>query len=84
MGDFCLGRRVYPKPEALRVKITPLMKVSIFAFMILAHISLFGAIVYANGELTDLFSTKAFQGSWEVINKFNWLGWLMNFLISVF
>lgn len=36
------------------------------------------------GDLTEVFSTKAFQGSWEVINKFNWLGWLMNFIISSF
>ena len=39
---------------------------------------------HADQNLTDLFSTKAFQGSWAVINKYNWLGWLMNFLISSF
>lgn len=40
--------------------------------------------VLADDGLTDIFTTKAFQGSWEVINKFNWLGWLMNFIISAF
>ena len=34
--------------------------------------------------LTDLFSTEAFSGSWEVFSKFNWLGWLMQFIISAF
>lgn len=41
-------------------------------------------VLAAGGDLTEVFSTKAFQGSWEVINKFNWLGWLMNFIISAF
>jgi hypothetical protein len=35
-------------------------------------------------ELTDLFETTAFTGSWEVFSKFNWLGKLLNFLISAF
>lgn len=38
----------------------------------------------AEPGLTTIFTTKAFQGSWEVINKWNWLGWLMNFIISSF
>lgn len=35
-------------------------------------------------ELMDLFQTSAFSGSWEVFSKFNWLGALMNFVISTF
>lgn len=84
MDTIAIGRRVNPNPDALAIKITRLNKAVIFTAAILFHLSLFASIAYANGELTDLFSTKAFQGSWEVINKFNWLGWLMNFLISTF
>ena len=48
-------------------------------------LSVFCVSIYANdGQLTDIFSTKAFQGSWEVINKFNWVGWALNFIISAF
>lgn len=42
------------------------------------------SVLAAEPGLTTIFTTKAFQGSWEVINKFNWLGWLMNFIISSF
>lgn len=84
MESLCLGRRVTPNPDALKIKLTKNTKLLMFISIVLLDITLFSAIVYANGELTDLFSTKAFQGSWEVINKFNWLGWLMNFLISAF
>lgn len=38
----------------------------------------------AEAELTDLFNTDAFTGSWEVFSKFNWLGGIMNFIISAF
>ena len=42
-------------------------------------------LAYAEGpDLTEIFSTKAFQGSWEIIYQFNWLGQLMNYIISVF
>lgn len=43
--------------------------------------------VYANElghQLTDVFKTDAFTGSWEVFSKFNWLGKCMNFIISAF
>ena len=43
--------------------------------------------IIANGvdhELTDLFYTQAFSGAWSVFSKFNWLGWLMQFIISAF
>jgi hypothetical protein len=35
-------------------------------------------------ELTDLFYTEAFSGSWAIFSKFNWLGALMQFIISAF
>ena len=35
-------------------------------------------------DLTDLFTTVAFSGSWEVFAKFNWLGKTLQFLISTF
>lgn len=35
-------------------------------------------------DLTEIFTTKAFQGSWEVIYQFNWLGAIMNYIISFF
>lgn len=35
-------------------------------------------------ELTDLFYTQAFSGAWKVFSKFNWLGGLMQFIISAF
>lgn len=42
-------------------------------------------VVFAEGpDLTEIFSTKAFQGSWDVVYQFNWLGGLMNYIISVF
>ena len=37
-----------------------------------------------DSNLTDLFYTQAFSGSWKVFEKFNWLGGLMQFIISAF
>lgn len=37
-----------------------------------------------SGNLTDLFYTQAFSGAWKVFSKFNWLGSLMQFIISAF
>lgn len=62
-------------------KMNSKLLVSMLAFTIVV---LTPTLVLADDGLTDLFTTKAFQGSWEVINKFNWLGWLMNFIISAF
>lgn len=43
------------------------------------------AFAQAEGEeLTQLFETTAFSGSWEVFSKFNWLGNFLNFCISAF
>lgn len=63
------------------LKINKRMAITMFAC---AFVILTPTLVLADDGLTDLFTTKAFQGSWEVINKFNWLGWLMNFIISAF
>ena len=45
-------------------------------------------IVYAadtgNEALTEIFKTAAFSGSWDVFTKFNWLGALLQFIISAF
>lgn len=49
-----------------------------------AFIVLTPTLGYAEDGLTEIFTTRAFQGSWEVINKFNWLGWLLNFIIGSF
>lgn len=38
----------------------------------------------ADSGLTSILRSKAFSGSMEVVSKFNWLGWLMNFIISAF
>lgn len=40
--------------------------------------------VFAAGQLTDLFDTVAFSGSWKVIEKLNWVGMLIQGIISVF
>lgn len=37
-----------------------------------------------NEALTGIFNTVAFSGSWEVFTKFNWLGALLQFVISAF
>lgn len=55
------------------------------AFSVLCIIGLAYSIpgwAHADERLTDIFYTKSFQGSWEVINKFNWMGFLLQALIS--
>lgn len=37
-----------------------------------------------NEALTGIFNTVAFSGSWEVFTKFNWLGALLQFVITAF
>ena len=45
----------------------------------------FATVLHANGDtLTDLFYTQAFTGSWEWFSKVNFLGKLMNGIISIF
>lgn len=56
-----------------------------FVMLTLAFVLLVPMLVYAEGpDLTEIFTTKAFQGSWEVIYQFNWLGQIMNYIISFF
>lgn len=54
-----------------------------FMLFLAAVIVLMPSSVFAKDQLTQLFTTKAFQGSWEVINKFQIIGWLLNMIISV-
>lgn len=35
-------------------------------------------------SLTEVFTTDAFTGTWEVFSKFNFLGMIMNYIISAF
>jgi hypothetical protein len=53
----------------------------IVALLFCALVSSAG-MVSAQEPLTDIFSTKSFQGSWEVVNKFNWVGYALNFFIT--
>lgn len=49
-------------------------------FMFVTQVKVFAA----NGpDLTLLFSTDAFQGAWETINKLNWVGAILSFIISI-
>lgn len=64
---------------------------SMIIFMLLALIVLvtipsnaFASDGYSTGKLTDLFTTDAFTGNWEVFTKMNWLGRLMSWVISAF
>ena len=57
-------------------------KWTVLGLIVVLAITLPSTVAYADESLTDIFTTKAFQGSWEVINKFNWVGFLLNFAIS--
>lgn len=39
---------------------------------------------YSSHKLTDIFTTDAFSGNWEVFTKMNWLGKIMSWVISAF
>lgn len=61
------------------------LKMLILCVGIITCCCIMTTVTYADGpSLTKVFTTKAFQGSWEVINKMNWLGWLMNMMIGSF
>ena len=62
-----------------------------FRVILLAYLAIVCIAVIAptfsaadNEALTDLFTTAAFTGSWEVFSKFNFIGKISNFLISAF
>lgn len=56
----------------------------LYAFIIILLCLLLSPKHVFAAELTDLFDTVAFYGSMEVIKKFNWLGKLIQFIISSF
>lgn len=89
--NFAFGKLYFRPCENKEILKQDLYSVTLFqvaAFFMLysAIITCFGISVYAaSGEsLTDVFKTDAFTGSWEVFSKFNWLGKIMNFIISSF
>ena len=55
----------------------------LFVLLILLSSTFSREVVRAEG-LTDLFDTLAFSGSWNVFSKLNFLGALLNGIISVF
>lgn len=64
-------------------------KVDKFAlfFLIFLIIVIFAVPVHAEefgDNLTDLFQTKVFKGSWEFLTDFGWLAGFMNWIISAF
>lgn len=54
-----------------------------FFLIIIAAFSWVG-VVGAEGNLTDIFYTKSFQGSWEVVNQYNWLGKIIQWIFTTF
>lgn len=79
---------IYNKNTRLFYKIIHLL--SLFLLMTTATItlSLITAKVFnaatGNGNFTDIFYSNSFRGSFEWIYKFNWLGAILQFVISVF
>lgn len=57
----------------------------LFAILLLSSIIVRNMlyVVYAD-NLLDLFNSYAFRGSLKTLDKFNWVGKLMNYIISVF
>lgn len=73
----------YLKKEEVKRSVTPW--ITLYAVLLLMAVVFPTVVNAAEGkELTDLFYTTAFSGSWEVFSKFNWLGNLLNFCISAF
>lgn len=58
------------------------MLLTLIAIAIVAVVPL--GIYAADDEILTVFSSKAFQGSMEVVQSMNFLGKIMNFIISVF
>lgn len=60
-------------------RVLQIISLSMFNLMIMT------TQVFAADEdhvLTDLYDTEAFRGSWRWFDKFNWLGGILNFIIS--
>lgn len=58
----------------------------LFVLAIFASLTLFPVDFYANTtrSFTDIFNTQSFRGSFEWIYKLDWVGGIMQFIISVF
>lgn len=52
--------------------------------IVLTGLSVSASDGYSSGKLTDIFTTDAFTGNWEVITKMNWVGKVMSWVISAF
>lgn len=62
-------------------------RVNLFAILMftMAIVMLLPGIAFADdSSLTDLFTTDAFHGNWEVFTKMNFVGKIMSYSISIF
>lgn len=64
-------------------RLLPIM-LFLVALIVLLPGSVYATDGYSGGKLTDLFSTDAFTGNWEVFTKMNFIGKIMSWSISVF
>lgn len=53
------------------------------ALVVLYNLPIYGFADTKPVSFTDLFSTTAFSGSMEIIQKLNWVGWILNGIITV-
>ena len=66
-------------------KYNPKFVVTALGFQMMIISNAFTTLIASAEEdkvLTNLFDSSAFKGSWSVLEKFNGLGWFLNFLIS--
>ena len=85
MGTTFAGASLFD--QKINVETSRRLKFAVISYVLLMIllVTSFSICGAAEGsELTDLFQTSAFTGSWEVFSKFNWLGKILNFLISMF
>lgn len=79
-GSYIYRRRI--NIEERRATNTEILQRSLVLLVIMLFVPV--VALASAPDLTEIFSTKAFQGSWEVIYQFNWLGAIMNYIISFF
>lgn len=73
-----------PKDSALK-KFLASSTVKLEAIAAVASLTWLKCFAVDDGKvLTDLFSSEAFRGSWKWFDKLNWLGAILNGIISVF
>lgn len=85
MGTTFVGASLFD--QRINAETSRRLKFAVISYVLLMIllVTSFSICGAAEGsELTDLFQTSAFTGSWEVFSKFNWLGKVLNFLISMF